>query len=83
MRTATAIRCDEVEDLDRIETVTVECYHCDPDNPLAVAREKCTACRGTGRAPVAFVPILQEIREAKTTRPRKTASGDEDLFLEY
>jgi hypothetical protein len=82
MRAATAIRCDDVDDLDKIETVTVECYRCDPDNPLAVPRAACPACRGTGRSPVDLIPILREIKEAKT-QPRRSAPQEEDLFLEY
>jgi hypothetical protein len=82
MRTATAIRCDDVDDLDKIDVATVECYHCDPDNPLAVPQPACPVCRGTGRSPVEFVSILREIREAKT-RPARAPSREDDLFLEY
>jgi hypothetical protein len=85
MRSATAIRCDDVDDLDAVQVATVECYRCDPDNPLAVPREACPACRGTGRSPVEFVPILREIKDSKT-RPQKTSSpreSDDDLNLEY
>jgi len=82
MRVATAIRCDDVVNVDEVEVSTVECYRCDPDNPLAVPRETCPVCRGTGRSPVAFVPILREIREAKT-QPRRAPSREDDLYLEY
>jgi hypothetical protein len=85
MRSATAIRCDDVDDLDAVEVATVECYRCDPDNPLAVSREACPTCRGTGRSPVDFVPILREIRDSKT-HPKKSSTpreSDDDLNLEY
>jgi hypothetical protein len=82
MRAATAIRCDDVGDLDKVEIATVECYRCDPDNPLAVPRPACPACRGTGQAPVELVPILREIRDSKT-RPQRAPSSEDDLFLEY
>jgi hypothetical protein len=85
MQAATAIRCDDVDDLDGVQVAAVECYRCDPDNPLAVPRETCPACRGTGRSPVELVPILREIRDSKTspTRAQKKSSQEDDLFLEY
>jgi hypothetical protein len=85
MRAATAIRCDDVDDLDEVEVATVDCYRCDPDNPLAVPRPACPACRGTGRSPVQFVPILREVREARAAKPssQRDPSRDDDLYLEY
>jgi hypothetical protein len=82
MQAAAAIRCDDVDDLDKLEVATVECYRCDPDNPLAVPRQACPTCRGTGRSPVEFVPIMREIRDAKSSPTRKAAPED-DLSLEY
>jgi hypothetical protein len=85
MRGVAAIRCEDVDDLDEVEVATVECYRCDPDNPLAVPRPTCPACRGTGRSPVEFVPILREIREAKSQPRRKAPNKDceDSLYLEY
>jgi hypothetical protein len=82
MRGVTAIRCENVDNLDEIEVASVECYRCDPDNPLAVPRPSCPDCRGTGRAPVKFIPILREIREARS-QPRQKAPSEDSLYLEY
>lgn len=85
MRSATAIRCDEIDDVDKLDVTTVDCYRCDPDNPLAVPRETCPTCRGTGRAAVELVPIMREILESKS-HPRKPSARreeEDDLFLEY
>jgi hypothetical protein len=82
MRAATVIRCDDVDDLETVEVASVECYRCDPDNPLAVPRPGCPTCRGTGRAPVDFVPILREIRDSRS-RPQRAPSREDDLLLEY
>lgn len=87
MRAANAIRCEDVDDPDSVEVVTVDCYRCDPDNPLAVPREACSTCRGTGRSPVEFVPILREIRDSQSQPKKKTSRQEEDfnpdLNLEY
>jgi hypothetical protein len=83
MQRATVIKCGDVDDLEAVEVATVECYRCDPDNPLAVPRETCPVCRGTGRAPADFVPIMREIR-GSMSRPKKTpCDGQSDLLLEY
>lgn len=76
-----AIRCDEIDDLDKLEAVTVDCYRCDPDNPLAIPRETCPNCRGTGKAPTCLLGIVREIRETKSGKRRETQ--EDDQFLEY
>ena len=83
MSTAIAIKCDEIgEDLTAIETLTVSCYRCDPDNPLCIPQEKCPNCKGTGQAPVQFAAIMREIRESKAELNRTGSSNDPD-FMEY
>ena len=83
MSAALAIKCEELsEDLKPIETLTVSCYRCDPDNPLCIPREKCPDCKGTGEAPVQFAGIMREIRESKAELERTGSSTDPD-YLEY
>lgn len=45
--------------------LTVECAHCDPDNPRAVPREKCRYCNGTGRARVLLTSVVEEMRASR------------------
>ena len=81
--TAVALKCNDLgEDLSSIETLTVSCYRCDPDNPLCIPRKKCPDCKGTGRSPVRFASIMMEIRESKTELERTGSSSDPE-FLEY
>jgi hypothetical protein len=80
---ALAIKCEELgEDLDTIETLTVSCYRCDPDNPLCVPQKTCPDCKGTGQSPVRFAGIMKEIRESKAELARTGSSTDPD-YLEY
>jgi hypothetical protein len=88
-QTALAYRCEDQDlDLDKIANLTVECYRCDVDNPLAVARATCPECKGTGRAPVHFAQIMSEIRESHAEQEKQMASGsseeysDEDTFID-
>ena len=87
MSPALAIKCEELsEDLKanecNIETLTVSCYRCDPDNPLCIPREKCPDCKGTGQAPVQFASIMREIRNSKAELERNGSSTDPE-YLEY
>ena len=80
---ALAFKYDELgDDLTPIESMTVDCYRCDPDNPLAIARSKCPDCQGTGRAPMAFASIVKELRNSRAEL-NKPQGRDDDLFLEY
>ena len=63
---ALAYNCKTLEaDPASVESLTVECARCDPDNPLAVPRAKCPDCKGTGRSAVALASIVTEIRESR------------------
>jgi hypothetical protein len=81
--TALAFKCDELDDdLTPIEKLTVECWRCDPDNPLAVPRNKCAECQGTGRAPVALAAVMREIQQSRAELEKTSSISDEE-FLEY
>ena len=82
MSTALAIKCEELDDLTEIEKITVECWHCDPDNPLAVSKNQCAECQGTGRASVSLAAVMREIRQSRTEL-KKTSGGSNEEFLEY
>ena len=83
MSTALSVKCEELsEDLATIETMTVSCYRCDPDNPLCIPRKKCPDCKGTGQAPVQFASIIKEIRTSRAELERTGTSTDPD-YLEY
>jgi len=56
---------DLEKDLSPVQGLTVECAKCDPDNPRAVARNKCPVCKGLGRSLVALPTIVEEIRESR------------------
>jgi len=83
---AYALSCRALEkDPAPAENLTVSCANCDPDNPRAVPRKSCRACRGTGRARVALASVVGEIhasrlemlRGGKTPR-RQPEEPDED-----
>jgi hypothetical protein len=81
MSHALAYRCDDPDsDLNQIANLTVDCYRCDPDNPLAVPDpSKCPECKGTRRAPVHYAQILSEIRESHAEQEKQmSAEGSED-----
>ena len=83
MSTALAFRCDELsDDLTEIEKLTVECWRCDPDNPLAIPRDRCAECQGTGRSPVALAAVVREIRQSRMEMEKASGGLDEE-FLEY
>ena len=81
---ALAYNCKTLEaDPATVESLTVECARCDPDNPLAVPRAKCPDCQGTGQAPIALAAIVAEIRESRLELLRGSqgeASRDPDVF---
>jgi len=80
---ALAFKYDDLgDDLTSIESMTVDCYRCDPDNPLAIPRSRCSDCQGTGRAPMAFAGIVKELRGSRAELD-KPQGRDDDLFLEY
>ena len=88
-QTALAFRCENLDsDLGEIANLTVECYRCDVDNPLAVARSKCPDCKGSGRAPVQFAQIMSEIRESHAEQEKQMSEGcseeysDDDTFVD-
>lgn len=56
---------DLEEDLSPVQGLTTECAKCDPDNPLAVPREKCDECKGSGRALVSLPRIIEQIKESR------------------
>lgn len=79
--TALAFKCDELDDLTPAERLTVECWRCDEDNPLAVPPDKCPICRSTRRAPTSLATVLREIKSSRTEQAKVAA--DSELFLEY
>jgi len=59
---ATAYKYSDLDDdLTPIKQMTVECWRCDPDNPLAVPRKKCQECNGTGRSTPSLIEIVKEL----------------------
>jgi len=61
-----AMTCAAVEgDPTEADSLTVECARCDPDNPTSIPRDKCPACRGTGRSHVALSTIVSELRSSR------------------
>lgn len=69
---------DLEEDLTPVQGLTTECANCDPDNPLAVPREKCEECKGTGRALIALPLIIEQIKESRLEMligPKKPGDG--------
>jgi hypothetical protein len=52
-------------DLGPVQGLTAECARCDPDNPLAVPREGCPECEGTGRALIALATIVEQMKESR------------------
>ena len=56
---------DLEEDLSPVQGLPAECAICDPDNPLAVPRENCPECKGSGRALVALATIVEQMKEAR------------------
>ena len=79
--TALAYKCEEVDDPTTVEKLTVECWRCDEDNPLAVPSEKCPVCKGSRRAPVALATVLREIRSSRAEQTKTSADGE--MYLEY
>jgi hypothetical protein len=76
---------DLEEDLSPVQGLTTECARCDPDNPLAVSREDCPECKGTGRALIALPTIIEQIKESRLELligPKKTSHGalDDDYI---
>jgi hypothetical protein len=64
--TALAYNCKSLEkDSTSVESLTVDCGRCDPDNPLAIPRKQCPECKGTGRAPVALATIVTELKASR------------------
>jgi hypothetical protein len=63
-----------------VESLTVDCGRCDPDNPLAVPRKKCPECKGTGKAPVALATIVTQIRESRLEL--LVGGRDNDVFYD-
>lgn len=64
--TALALKCRELEkDPAPAESLLVDCRSCDPDNPKSVPRDKCRACRGTGKVPASLVSIVEEVRASR------------------
>lgn len=59
------LESDLESDPSPIQGITTECARCDPDNPLAVAREKCPDCKGTGRTLIALAAIVEEMKESR------------------
>lgn len=85
MKPATAMRCEDL-DVDDARAMMVACETCDPDNPLAVPRKDCPACRGTGKTPIRLAGFVEEIRASRqeTRRLLPVRGGDDaDLLLEY
>ncbi len=85
MSTATTavLRCDTLnDDLTQIESLTVSCHRCDPDNPLCIPRAKCPDCQGTGQAPIRLAGIMKQIRDSRAELNR-TGSSSDPGFLEY
>jgi len=77
---------DLEEDLSPVQGLTTECAHCDPDNPLAVPREKCPECKGSGRALIALATIVEQIKESRLElligpkKMDKSALDDDDYI---
>jgi len=66
MSAALALNCRSLEkDPTPVESLTVECAKCDPDNPRSVPRESCPVCRGTGRARVEVATVVGEIKASR------------------
>ena len=82
---ALAFKITEVEENPSlVEGATKECSSCDPDSPLAVPRNKCKACGGSGREPLAILEIVKELRESVAEGQTSHDGTDEDssLYLE-
>jgi Zn finger protein HypA/HybF involved in hydrogenase expression len=79
--TALAFKCDELNDLTPAERLTVECWSCDEDNPLAVPPDRCPVCKGTRRAPTALAAVLREIKSSRAEQAKAPADGE--MYLEY
>jgi hypothetical protein len=65
-----------------LKGMTKECYACDLDNPRAVPRQTCKTCGGSGREDLAASEIVEEIKEAKSSK-KQEPSEDSDLYLQY
>jgi Zn finger protein HypA/HybF involved in hydrogenase expression len=77
-----AYNCKTLEaDPTPVESLTVECARCDPDNPLAVPRAKCPECKGTGKASIALAAIVTEIRASRLELLR--GGQDDKTFYDY
>ena len=80
---------DLEEDLSPVQELTTECARCDPDNPLAVAREKCPDCKGSGRALVALPTIIEQMKESRlellvgAKKPNYSRGGNTPLDDDY
>lgn len=82
MSVALAFKISDIEqDQTLVDAVTKECEGCDPDNPRAVARDKCKLCGGTGRQALAAGDVAREISAAKGGGGESSEEGE--LFLEY
>jgi hypothetical protein len=81
--TTTTLKCDTIgDDLTQIETMTVSCYRCDPDNPLCIPQMKCPDCHGTGQSPIRLAGIMKQLRDSRAELNR-TGSSSDPGFLEY
>lgn len=79
MGNAFALACRELEkDPAPAESVLVDCRACDPDNPKAVPRDKCRACRGSGKMPTDLGPIVGEIHSSRLELLRGGRHDEED-----
>lgn len=87
---ARAYKIEEIEENPALAAkATKECFACDQDNPLHVARATCKMCAGTGRQKLSAVGIACELKASKKMKVYggdqggSSEGGDGDLSLEY
>jgi len=76
MGAALAFTIEEIEaDPSLVAGATKECFDCDPDNPRAMAPDKCTTCGGTGRQALAATQIAEELTAARNADDGDGSAG--------